>query len=84
MSELLKEISKIGIIPVVVLEDADKAADVAKSLQKGGINCAEVTFRTAAAEQSIKNIAEACPEMLLGAGTVLSTEQVDRAVEAGA
>lgn len=84
MSELLNEISKIGIVPVVVLEDADKAADVARALQKGGINCAEVTFRTAAAEQSIKNIAEACPDMLLGAGTVLSTEQVDRAVAAGA
>ena len=50
MNELLNEISKIGIVPVVVLEDADKAGDVAKALQKGGINCAEVTFRTAAAE----------------------------------
>ena len=84
MSELLNEISKIGIVPVVVLEDADKAVDIAKALQKGGINCAEVTFRTAAAQQSIKNISEAYPEMLLGAGTVLSTEQVDRAVAAGA
>ena len=56
MSELLNEISKIGIVPVVVLEDADKAVGVAKALQKGGINCAEVTFRTAAAEESIKNI----------------------------
>lgn len=84
MNELLNEISKIGIVPVVVLEDADKAGDVAKALQKGGINCAEVTFRTAAAEESIKNIAHKCPDMLLGAGTVLSTEQVDRAVAAGA
>ena len=84
MSELLNEISKIGIVPVVVLEDADKAVGVAKALQKGGINCAEVTFRTAAAEESIKNIAHACPDMLLGAGTVLSIEQVDRAVAAGA
>ena len=84
MSELLNEISKIGIVPVVVLEDADKAVGVAKALQKGGINCAEVTFRTAAAEESIKNIAHACPDMLLGAGTVLSIEQVDRAAAAGA
>ena len=60
MSELLNEISKIGIVPVVVLEDADKAVGVAKALQKGGINCAEVTFRTAAAEESIKNIAQLC------------------------
>lgn len=84
MSEMLKEISKIGIVPVVVLEDAEKAVSVAKALQAGGINCAEVTFRTAAAEQSIKNIAAGCPDMLLGAGTVLSVEQVDRAVAAGA
>lgn len=84
MKEILDRIAKIGIVPVVVLEDADKAEGVAKALQRGGIDCAEVTFRTAAAEQSIKNIAKACPDMLLGAGTVLSIEQVDRAVAAGA
>ena len=84
MNELLKEISKIGIVPVVVLEDSNKAVAVAKALQEGGINCAEVTFRTAAAEDSIKKIAEACPDMLLGAGTVTSTAQVDSAVAAGA
>ena len=84
MSELLNEISKIGFVPVVVFEAADKAVGGAKALQKGGINCAEVTFRTAAAEESIKNIAHACPDMLLGAGTVLSIEQVDRAIAAGA
>ena len=84
MNELLKEISKIGIVPVVVLEDSNKAVAVAKALQEGGINCAEVTFRTAAAEDSIKKIAEACPDMRLGSGTVTSTAQVDSAVAAGA
>ena len=60
------------------------AIPLADALMEGGLSCAEVTFRTAAAEESIKNIAHACPDMLLGAGTVLSIEQVDRAVAAGA
>ena len=84
MNELLNKISKIGIVPVVVLDDADKAVSVANALQKGGIDCAEVTFRTAAAEEAIQNIARECPDMLLGAGTVLTTAQVDAAVRAGA
>ena len=84
MREVLDRISKIGIVPVVVLEDAAKAVSVAKSLAAGGIDCAEVTFRTAAAEESIRRIEAECPEILLGAGTVLTTEQVDKAVAAGA
>ena len=52
MNELLKNISKIGIVPVIVLNDASKAAKVAKALLDGGIDCAEVTFRTDAAEES--------------------------------
>lgn len=84
MNELVKEISKMGIVPVIVLNDAAKAVRTAKALLDGGIDCAEVTFRTEAAEESIRNIAEAYPDMLLGAGTVLSIEQVDRAVAAGA
>ena len=84
MNELLKNISKIGIVPVIVLNDASKAAKVAKALLDGGIDCAEVTFRTDAAEESIRNISAAYPDMLLGAGTVLTAEQVDRAVVAGA
>lgn len=84
MNELLKKIYKIGIVPVVVLEDADKAVSVAKALRKGGIDCAEITFRTSAAEESIKNIARECPDMLLGAGTVLTPAQVDAAINAGA
>lgn len=84
MSNILKEMSNIGIIPVVALDDAKDAAPLAKALIKGGIPCAEVTFRTDAAEETIRIMANEYPEMLVGAGTVLTTEQVDKAVEAGA
>lgn len=84
MNEVLQKIQKIGIVPVVVLDDAKDAAPLAKALCEGGLPCAEVTFRTAAAEESIRIMAEQFPEMLVGAGTVLTIEQVDRAVNAGA
>ncbi len=83
-TELLEQIKKVGIVPVVVLEDAKDAEPLAKALIEGGLPCAEVTFRTACAEECIKIMADKYPEMLLGAGTVLTTEQVDRAVAAGA
>ena len=70
--------------PFVVLDDAKEAKPLAEALVKGGLPCAEVTFRTAAAEESIRIMASEFPEMLVGAGTVLTTEQVDRAVNAGA
>ena len=69
---------------MVVLDDAKDAAPLAKALCEGGLPCAEVTFRTAAAEESIRIMAKGFPDMLVGAGTVLTTEQVDRAVNAGA
>ncbi len=84
MNKVLEEIGRIGIVPVVVLDDAKDAEPLAKALCDGGLPCAEVTFRTAAAEESIKIMAEKFPDMLVGAGTVLTTEQVDRAVAAGA
>lgn len=84
MNEVLQKIQKIGIVPVVVLDDAKDAAPLAKALCEGGLPCAEVTFRTAAAEESIRIMASEFPDMLVGAGTVLTTEQVDRAVNAGA
>lgn len=84
MNEVLEKISKVGIVPVVVLDDAKDAKPLAEALIKGGLPCAEVTFRTAAAEESIRIMASEFPEMLVGAGTVLTTEQVDRAVNAGA
>ena len=84
MDEILKRIGKIGIVPVVVLQDAKDAKPLANALCEGGLPCAEVTFRTAAAQESIRIMTEEFPHMLVGAGTVLTTEQVDRAVNAGA
>ena len=84
MNEVLKKIQEIGIVPVVVLNDAKDAAPLAKALCDGGLPCAEITFRTDAAEESIRIMTEQFPQMLVGAGTVLTTEQVDRAVAAGA
>ena len=84
MNDVIKALGEYGIVPVVVLNDAKDAEPLAKDLCEGGLKCAEVTFRTAAAEESIKIMAEKFPDMLVGAGTVLTTEQVDRAVAAGA
>ncbi|GAA3266218.1 bifunctional 4-hydroxy-2-oxoglutarate aldolase/2-dehydro-3-deoxy-phosphogluconate aldolase [Dactylosporangium vinaceum] len=81
--DLAHVIAAKKIIPVVVLEDAADAADLADALVAGGLGCAEVTFRTAAAAAAIKAMAER-PGMLVGAGTVLTAAQVDRAVDAGA
>lgn len=84
MNEILQTISNIGIIPVIAIDDAAKAVPLARALADGGLPAAEVTFRTAAAEDAIKAIAKEVPEMLLGAGTVLTCEQADRAMAAGA
>ena len=84
MNKVLEQIHEFGIVPVVVLDDAKDAEPLAKALCVGGLPCAEVTFRTAAAEESIRIMAEKFPNMLIGAGTVITTEQVDRAVAAGA
>lgn len=84
MNDVLKRLGEIGIVPVIKIEDANKAVPLAEALMRGGLPAAEVTFRTAAAAEAIKNIATACPDMLVGAGTVLTTEQVDSAVNAGA
>lgn len=84
MTPVLEKIQKIGIVPVVALDDAKDAKPLAQALCKGGLPCAEVTFRTDAAEESIRIMSEEFPEMLIGAGTVLTVEQVDRAVAAGA
>ena len=84
MQELLKKVEELKIVPVVVLEDAKDALPLGQALIDGGLPVAEVTFRTAAAEESIRIMAKEFPEMLVGAGTVLTTEQVDRAVNAGA
>lgn len=78
------KIQSIGIVPVVVLDHSKDAGFLADALCEGGIFCAEVTFRTEAAEESISLMTARHPDMLVGAGTVLNTEQVDRAVSAGA
>ena len=84
MKTLEEQFYEYAVVPVVVLDDADDAAPLAEALVKGGLPCAEVTFRTEAAEESIRIMSEKYPDMLVGAGTVLTTEQVDRAVAAGA
>ncbi len=84
MDQKLEAISKIGIVPVIKIEQAEKAVPLAKALCEGGIPCAEVTFRTTAAPEAIRAMQEAFPDMLVGAGTVLTVEQVDQAIASGA
>ena len=83
MNDMMKELYSIGLIPVIKIENADDAVPLAKALIDGGLPAAEITFRTACAAEAIKNITEAYPEMLVGAGTVLTCEQVDAAIAAG-
>ena len=83
MNDVLQQIFNIGIIPVIAIEDAAQAVPLAKALVAGGLPAAEVTFRTAAGEEAIRRIATEVPEMLVGAGTVLTREQADRALAAG-
>ena len=78
------QITELGLIPVVVLDDAKDAKPLAEALCEGGLPCAEVTFRTDAAQDGIRIISEEYPDMLVGAGTVLTIDQVERAVWAGA
>ena len=84
MKDITESFEKLGVVPVVVLENAKDAVPLATALVEGGLPCAEVTFRTEAAEESIRLMLEQFPEMLVGAGTVLTVEQVDTAVRAGA
>jgi 2-dehydro-3-deoxyphosphogluconate aldolase/(4S)-4-hydroxy-2-oxoglutarate aldolase len=82
--EIKKELSLCGIAPVIVIDDADDAVDTAKALLKGGVWFMEVTFRTAAAAEAIRRVAENVPEMIVGAGTVINVENAKKAVDAGA
>ena len=84
MESIFHKIKKTGIVPVVKLEDAKDAVALAKALIDGGLPCAEITYRTAAAEESILNIVKAYPDMLVGAGTVLTLDQLEKAISAGA
>lgn len=84
MNEILKTIHDIGIVPVIAIDDAQKAVPLANALVKGGLPAAEVTFRTEATEEAIRLISSKVPDMLVGAGTVLTKDQADRAISAGA
>ncbi len=85
MNEMNTKISNIGVVPVIKLNNPERdAAPLAKALCEGGVPVAEVTFRAAGADTAIRLMKEACPEMLVGAGTVLTTEHVDKAIAAGA
>lgn len=85
MKELLKQIEAVGVVPVIKLNHPERdAAPLARALCAGGVPAAEVTFRAAGADQAMRAMKEACPEMLVGAGTVLTVEQVQQAHAAGA
>ena len=84
MDACIKELYRIGIVPVVALDDAADALPLGAALKKGGVSAIEVTFRTAAAADAIRLLTREMPELLVGAGTVITKEQADAAIEAGA
>ncbi|AFH95490.1 TPA: bifunctional 4-hydroxy-2-oxoglutarate aldolase/2-dehydro-3-deoxy-phosphogluconate aldolase [Providencia stuartii] len=83
MNQLIEKLKKISVVPVITINKAEHGAPLAQALMENGLPCAEVTFRTPAAVQAIKNMRAAYPEILIGAGTVLTTQQVDQAIDAG-
>ena len=84
MESVIEQIQNTGIVPVIVIDDVKDARPLAKALMEGGLPCAEITFRTLAAEESIRIISEEFSNMLVGAGTILNNEQADKAIAAGA
>ena len=80
----MERISKVRVVPVVVIDRAEDAVPLAEALLAGGLNVMEITFRSPAAEQSLRNVVKAFPKMLVGAGTILDTDQLQRAIDAGA
>ena len=84
MENILDRLRRVGVVPVVVLDRAEDAVPAAKALLAGGVDAMEITFRTAAAADAIRLVAAACPQMLVGAGTVLRVEQAQEAVRLGA
>lgn len=84
MKELIKQIENTAVIPVIKIDNVDDALPLAEALKNGGLCAAEITFRTDAAEESIRRIAKAYPDFLIAAGTVLTPEQADKAMAAGA
>ena len=85
MSDIYQRISDIGVVPVIKLNNPERdAAPLAKALCEGGVPVAEVTFRAAGADTAVRIMRQTCPDMIVGAGTVLTTQQVDKALAAGA
>ena len=84
MNQILEKLAISAIVPVVVLDDAKDAVETAKALLAGGVGVMEITFRTAAAADSIRAVSENCPDMLVGAGTVITLAQCKEAVQCGA
>lgn len=82
--EVLERMRACGVVPVVVLENAEDAVDTARAMLKGGVDVMEITFRTSAAAESIRRVSEEVPDMLVGAGTVVTLEQCKKAVACGA
>jgi len=80
----MERISKVRVVPVVVIDRAEDAVPLAQALLAGGLNVMEITFRTPAAEPSIRHVRQAFPKMLVGAGTILDTDQLQQAIDAGA
>lgn len=83
MADVIQQLGEIGIVPVVAIDDAADAADLGRALVAGNLPCAEITFRTAAAAEAIKQMTAACPDMCVGAGTVLTVAQAEAAQAAG-
>ncbi len=84
MLQIIQAIEKLALVPVVQIEHPKDAINLGKALLDGGLPCAEITFRTVSAEEVIKSIAATFPEIILGAGTVLTTAQAEKAIGAGA
>jgi len=84
MTDLLEKLGRLGVVPVVKIERAEDAIELVRALLAGGLPCAEITFRTTAAEDAIRLISSSLPEIIAGAGTVLTVDQADKAVSAGA
>ena len=84
MHPVLEQFQKTRIVPVIAIDDPAKAVPLVTAMSKGGVPIAEITFRTAAGEEAIRRVAKECPDIVVGAGTVLTCEQVDKAIAAGA
>ncbi|MBQ9408950.1 MAG: keto-hydroxyglutarate-aldolase/keto-deoxy-phosphogluconate aldolase, partial [Clostridia bacterium] len=82
--DILEKLSLAGLVPIIKVDDANDAVPLCRALAKGGLPVAEITFRTAAAPEAIRLVKENLPEVMLGAGTVLTVEQAKQAVDSGA